>query len=64
MPRRPKSYRRPKAAPRREQFADGSALVTYADGSQLILESDLAQAIVSREAKTVNYKDPPPQMKN
>ncbi len=32
----------------REQFADGSALVTYPDGSMLILESDLARVGATR----------------
>src|ERR1035441_8799716 len=34
---------------RREQFRDGSALVTYEDGSMLILESNLAKEAVGRE---------------
>jgi len=33
-----------KQAVRREQFADGSALVTFSNGSVLILESNLAEA--------------------
>jgi hypothetical protein len=45
---------------RREQFRDGSALVTYQDGSMLILESNLAKDAVLREARPVNYNDPPP----
>jgi hypothetical protein len=44
----------------REQFRDGSALVTYEDGSMLILESNLAKEAVGREAGPVNYNDPPP----
>jgi hypothetical protein len=45
---------------KREGFADGTALVTYADGSQLILESRLARHVALREARAVNYNDPPP----
>lgn len=44
----------------REEFADGSALVTYPDGSVLILESELAKAAVMGEGRPVNYNDPPP----
>jgi hypothetical protein len=45
---------------RREEFADGSALVTYPDGSQLIIESSLAKQVVLRENRQVNYSEPPP----
>ena len=45
---------------RREQFSDGSAIVTYADGSALIMESKLARTSVMREGRPVNYNDPPP----
>lgn len=50
----------------REEFPDGSALVTYPDGSQLILESSLARASVVGERQAVNYGDPapPPPVKN
>ena len=44
----------------REQFRDGSALVTYEDGSMLIVESNLAKDAVLREGRSVNYNDPPP----
>lgn len=44
----------------REEFPDGSALVTYSDGGQLILESNLARASILGECRTVNYGDPPP----
>jgi hypothetical protein len=44
----------------REQFADGSALVTYQDGSVLVLEGKLAKADGLRETGSVNYNDPPP----
>ena len=44
----------------REEFPDGSALVTYPDGSQLILESSLARASVIGEHRAVNYGDPAP----
>lgn len=46
----------------REEFADGSALVTYADGSQLILESRLARQAVIREERSSSYNDPPPAL--
>jgi hypothetical protein len=45
---------------RREQFSDGSALVTYQDGSMLILESNLAKEGIAGERRSVNYNDPPP----
>ena len=45
---------------KREEFADGSALLTYSDGSQLILESNLAKQAVAREGRAVNYNEPPP----
>ena len=44
----------------REQFPDGSALITYPDGGMLILESDLAKESVGRESSPVNYTDPAP----
>jgi len=44
----------------RDQFPDGSALITYPDGSMLILESNLAKESVWHESKPVNYNDPPP----
>jgi len=44
----------------REEFPDGSALVTYSDGSALIVESTLARESVLREGSPVNYNDPPP----
>jgi hypothetical protein len=49
-----------KAEASREQFTDGSALVTYRDGSMLNLESDLARESVLRESRPVNYNEPPP----
>ncbi len=45
---------------KREEFADGSALVTYKDGSQLILESNLAKGVPLREGRAANYNEPPP----
>ena len=45
---------------RREQFGDGSTLVTYPDGSVVILESDLAKLAVMRAGRPVNYNDAPP----
>jgi hypothetical protein len=44
----------------REQFADGSAVVTYPDGSMLILESDLARESVLQEGRPVSYNKLPP----
>jgi len=44
----------------REEFADGSAVITYANGTMLILESRLSKACVVQEGRAVNYNDPPP----
>jgi hypothetical protein len=44
----------------REEFPDGSALVTYQDGSVLILESKLAKGCALREGRRANYNDPAP----
>jgi len=44
----------------REEFPDGSAIVTYADGSTLIIEGNLARTSAMREGRAVNYNDPPP----
>jgi hypothetical protein len=60
MSRHPQVRSEGNAEARREEFADGSALVTYLDGSVLILESALASAAVLREARSVNYNEPPP----
>jgi hypothetical protein len=49
-----------KPAVRREQFADGSALVTYPDGSVSILETELSSESVLLETGLVNYNKPPP----
>jgi hypothetical protein len=49
-----------KPAVRREQFADGSELVTYPDGSMSILETELSRESVLLEAGLVNYNEPPP----
>ena len=45
---------------KREEFPDGSALVTYQDGSILLVESNLAKESVLRDTRPVNYSDPPP----
>lgn len=45
----------------REDFADGSAVVTYPDGSMLIVETKLAKVSALREGRPVNYNDPPPR---
>ncbi len=44
----------------REEFPDGSAIVTYVDGSMLIVESKSAKATVLSESRSVTYDDPPP----
>ena len=44
----------------REEFADGSAVVTYPGAAMLIVESNLSKATVVREAHSVNYNDPAP----
>jgi len=43
----------------REQFADGSAVVTSEDGSMLIVESKLAKHALLGEDRPVNYNEPP-----
>ena len=53
-------YQSNKQAVTREDFPDGSAVVTYEDGSMLILESDLAKETVLREHRNVSYNEPPP----
>jgi hypothetical protein len=60
MSRRPKHQRQEKPEVTREQFPDGSALITYPDGGMLILESDLAKESVVREIRPANYNDPAP----
>ena len=45
---------------KREEFPDGSALVTYADGGMLIVETDLSREAVLQDSRSVNYNDPPP----
>jgi hypothetical protein len=54
------SYQDNEQEVKREEFADGSALVTHHDGSMLIVESKLARESVFRESRPVNYDDPPP----
>ena len=54
------SSRENKQELRREEFSDGSGIVTYADGSALIIETKLAKTSVLREGRPVNYNDPPP----
>ena len=46
----------------REDFPDGSALITYQDGGILILESDLAKESVGCESRPLNYNDPLPPL--
>ena len=60
MSRRTKHQSEDKPKLMREQFPDGSALITYPDGSMLILESDLAKELVWHESRPVNYNDPLP----
>jgi len=57
----PQNRRKARTEASREQFADGSALVTYPDGSMLILESELAREAVFMEGCPVNYNEPPPR---
>ena len=45
---------------KREEFPDGSPLVTYQDGSMLIVESKLAKGSALRETRVLSYVDPPP----
>ena len=45
----------------REQFADGSTVVTYEDGSMLIVESKLAKHALLGETRSAGYNDPPPR---
>ena len=44
----------------REEFPDGSALVTYQDGSQMIVETKLAKAQALGDGRPLTYNDPPP----
>lgn len=60
MSRYPQESSEGNAEASREQFTDGSALVTYRDGSVLILESNLARESVQRESSPVSYNKPPP----
>ncbi len=45
-----------KAKPRRKQFADGSAIITYPDGTRAILESSLAKPAALHQENPVNYR--------
>jgi hypothetical protein len=45
------------ARPRRVEFADGSAVVTYPDGSKVILESTLAKSTVLSEGPSIRYRN-------
>jgi len=45
---------------KREDFADGSSLVTYHDGSVLIVESKLARSAALGETHSAHYDEPPP----
>lgn len=49
------------AEPTREEFADGSALVTFPDGGMVIFESELAKACGLREGGPVNHDQPQPR---
>jgi len=46
---------------KRQEFPDGSAIVTYADGGILIVETELAREAVLQDSRSVNYNDPPPR---
>ena len=58
MSRYRQQHNQASAKPRRRQFADGSAVMTYPDGSQLILGSALAKSGVLCEGRPVNYNEP------
>jgi hypothetical protein len=45
---------------KREDFRDGSAVLTYEDGSMLILESKLAKTMVFQAGRRAHYDKPPP----
>ena len=45
-----------KAKPRRKQFADGSAIITYPDGTRAILECSLAKPAALHQENAVNYR--------
>ena len=47
---------------KRENFPDGSAIVTYPNGGMLILESALAKPGVLCEGRPVDYNDPAPPL--
>ena len=49
-----------KQLPEREEFPDGSALVTFPDGSMLIEETKLAKSMALRQSRPANYDEPPP----
>ena len=55
----PRQPNQAKAKPRRQRFADGSAVVTYGDGSVLILESVLAKLGVLGEPGPVDSRKRP-----
>jgi len=60
MSRPPQRTSKTEARPRRQRFADGSALVTFPDGSMLILESKLSKSMALRQNFLANYDEPPP----
>ncbi len=60
MSHRNREMHRTAKRPKREEFPDGSALVTHPDGSLEILESKLARSGALREIRPVSYNDPPP----
>jgi hypothetical protein len=58
MDRYPQDHSEGKPEARREEFADGSALVTYRDDGMSILESALAKTALFGEAGLGNYNEP------
>jgi hypothetical protein len=62
MSRPPQRTIKTEARPRRQRFADGSAVVTYRDGSVLILESALAKTSGLSEGSLVYSNEPPRQV--
>jgi hypothetical protein len=45
---------------KREEFPDGSAIITYADGTMVILETRHARETSLRGSHPADYGDPPP----
>lgn len=48
--------RKSRRAPKRKQFADGSAIITYPDATRAILENSLAKPAALHQENPVNYR--------